>query len=116
MKYLLVRLLVGCATQQQRAERAIHIAEHEPDRVEKWGIYEYWCEGIMLWHNPVRNYRACRRRGCIPHRVDWDFYYKCRQKEVDALMRCENKLILSKRPIWKSKLGNNVRCVSRRIF
>ena len=94
-------ICTACATS---SERAVELAEHEPDRIEKWGIYEYWCDeaGIMLWHNPVRNYRSCRRRGCIPHRIDWDFYYKSLDNEsaID----------------WRPKLSNNVVCTSRRIF
>ena len=106
MKFVLLLLLVGCSTltEQQRAERAIQIAEHEPDRVEKWTVYEYFCKesGIMLWHNPVKR---CRRQGCIPHRMDWDFYYR-----VEDANRPPGT------PDWKPKLGNNVKCISRRLF
>ena len=98
MKYIFLLLLVGCATSEQRQERAIQIAEHEPDRIEKWTYYDDFCKrnGIMLWKNTVKTYRWCRE--CTPHRLDWDFYYR-----VEDFSRPGAD--------WRPKGGNNVRCV-----
>ena len=118
MKYLILLLLMACTplTEQQRVDKKIHWLEHEPDRVEKWGIYEYWCDnaGIMLWGPHAKKCR--RNRACIPQRFDWDFLYKCRQGDENTVMRCEDDLVARNRANWRAKIGNNVECVGRRLF
>ncbi len=119
MKYLpLLLLLIGCTplTEQQRSERAIYWLEHEPDRVEKWGIYKYWCKesGIMLWGPYAK--RCRRNKDCVPRRMDWDFLYKCRQDDINAQSSCEDELVARNRANWRAKGGNAVQCTSRRLF
>ena len=98
----LLLFIVACApmTERERVEHLLEVAQHEPDRIEKWGQFKAYCKenGIMMWN---RYSRKCRKKDCIPYIHDWDFTYR---SEAYILKN-------PTRPDWSLNAGNNIYCV-----
>ena len=97
MRSLLLLLLSGCTTMSD-----LERVEHELDRVEKYSFFEEACMEMKGYLFVYKAYRPCRRSGCIPHRVDWDFYYlKERNDRLPGSLD------------WRPKAGNSITCARR---
>ena len=98
MRLLVLLLLVGCATPMSDLERL----EHELDRKEKYSYFKAVCvemKGYLFSYNP---YKPCTRIDCMPHRMDWDFYYL----PIDP-KRPPHKMD------WRPRPGNTLVCARR---